>query len=127
MAAVHPPRTVLLVEDQADVRESMADLLEVSGYPVCTAANGREALDLLRSSNADVCLILLDLMMPVMNGWDFAAAVARDPALCSIPIAVLSGGLMRGRPEPPPQAVVSILKPVHVDELLETLALYCTR
>jgi CheY-like chemotaxis protein len=81
---------LLLVEDDAEFRESLADLLRVRGYAVQAAAHGAEALALLRSG-ARPCLILLDLMMPVMDGWDFRRALLQDPDLAKIPVVLLSG------------------------------------
>ncbi|BDG04041.1 response regulator [Anaeromyxobacter oryzae] len=85
------PARILLVEDDLSIRETIAELLAEEGYAVTCAANGAEALDLL-SSDAAPSLILLDLMMPVMDGWAFRSAQRRDPRLASIPVLVLSAG-----------------------------------
>src|SRR5437879_4762765 len=80
---------IVLVEDQDDFRELLAELLVIEGYAVEVAANGREAyLRLKRAPLPD--LILLDLMMPVMNGWGFLNARQSDPALAAIPVILLS-------------------------------------
>ena len=68
-----PGKTILIVEDDSDVRESLAVFLEGEGYSVVEAEHGKEALRCLRSST-DFCLILLDLFMPVMNGWRFVTS-----------------------------------------------------
>jgi CheY-like chemotaxis protein len=81
---------LLVVEDDAEFRESLADLLRIRGYSVRVAAHGEEALALLRSG-ARPCLILLDLMMPVMDGWDFRRALLRDPEVSKIPVVLISG------------------------------------
>lgn len=85
-----PPRArLLLVEDDVDIRETLSDALGWEGYTVEVAAHGRAALDwLAKGTHVDV--ILLDLMMPVMNGWEFRRAQLADPALANIPVVVLS-------------------------------------
>jgi CheY-like chemotaxis protein len=80
---------VLLVEDDASSSEAMRDLLEMSGHTVDCASNGREALDRLHEDPA-YCVILLDVMMPVMNGYEFRDEQLKDPLLASIPVIVLS-------------------------------------
>jgi CheY-like chemotaxis protein len=80
---------ILVVEDNAAARGALAALLGAAGYAVACAANGREALDRLRGPDRP-CLILLDLAMPVMDGWEFRARQRRSPALASIPVVLLS-------------------------------------
>ena len=80
---------ILIVEDDADLREMMAQLLTLEGYRAAAVANGREALEYLRRSKAPD-LILLDLMMPVMDGFEFRREQERDPLLSSVPVVVLS-------------------------------------
>src|SRR5687768_13966257 len=83
------PPTVLIVEDNPEFRASIADLLAESGFTVAAAENGEEALGYLRVSRLPD-LIVLDLMMPVMNGWAFAEELKRDPVLRRIPLVVVS-------------------------------------
>ena len=80
---------ILVVEDDGDVREALVQLLEFEGYRVTSATNGRDAIDQLRAGAAPN-LILLDLMMPVMDGPQFRAAQLGDPGLAAIPVIVLS-------------------------------------
>jgi CheY-like chemotaxis protein len=80
---------VLIVEDNADLRDSMGMLLEAEGYEVTAASNGKEALQYL-SKGLSPCLILLDLMMPIMNGWEFREAQRQEPQLALIPVVLLS-------------------------------------
>jgi CheY-like chemotaxis protein len=80
---------LLVVEDDETIRESLSDLLRDEGAELVTAANGREALDELRVS-APPDLILLDLMMPVMDGWEFRVAQRAEPALARIPLIAMS-------------------------------------
>jgi CheY-like chemotaxis protein len=90
-AAADCERRVLVVDDDASIRETLTDLLGDEGYRVTTATNGAEALSLLRSpGERRPCVILLDLMMPVMNGTEFYAEHQRDPTLAEIPIVVIS-------------------------------------
>jgi PAS domain S-box-containing protein len=81
---------VLVVEDDPDVRTALCEILERVGYQVATAANGAEALEYLHRE-APPFLIMLDLMMPVMDGWAFLSERNRDPDLRSIPVIVVSG------------------------------------
>ena len=114
--------TILVVEDNDDVRDMMAVTLELEGHKVATAANGREALDLLHRG-FHPCLILLVLMMPVMTGWEFRAAVAQDPVLKHIPIVVVSATAGEGVARTAAAAVVA--KPIDVDKLLTVVCEFC--
>ena len=89
MAIAVTPRELLLVEDDRAIRDTLRELLEDEGYRVQWAGNGRDALAQLRAG-LPPRLILLDLMMPVMNGWEFREAQRSDPALARIPVIVLS-------------------------------------
>jgi CheY-like chemotaxis protein len=82
-------RTVLIVDDDYDLRETMRDVLEEEGYLVETASNGQDALDILREG-ASPEVVVLDLMMPVMDGWHFLDELERDSALADIPVVVMS-------------------------------------
>jgi CheY-like chemotaxis protein len=84
-------KTVLIVDDDEDFRVSYREALSVAGYSTAGAADGEEALALLRQ-RADIGLILLDLMMPRMNGWELYEKLARDPALARIPLVVVTAG-----------------------------------
>jgi signal transduction histidine kinase len=81
-------RSVLIVEDDKDILESMASILESSGYRVDTCLNGRDALDRLQQCPVDA--IVLDLMMPVMDGWEFVTAKVADPSIASVPVVAIS-------------------------------------
>lgn len=78
--------SVLIVDDNSTLRESIGELLEMEGYPVLTAGNGKEALEILKTYRPK--LILLDLFMPVMNGWEFSRIQKSDPELSKIPLLV---------------------------------------
>lgn len=85
---------ILVIEDEADLRETLKEFLEVLGFKVETAANGREGLRQL-DETGHPCLILLDLMMPVMNGWEFLEVIKKDQqhVLASIPVVVVSAAV----------------------------------
>src|SRR5438445_696734 len=89
MPAQGAERDVLLVDDDFEICDTLSQLLQDEGYSVATASNGLEALHYLRGATLPR-LILLDLMMPVMNGWQFRHEQQRDPELASIPLVVLS-------------------------------------
>jgi CheY-like chemotaxis protein len=115
-------RRVLLVDDDVDLRESLAEALEEEGYRVLRAANGQEALGLLRSE-APPHVILLDLLMPVMNGWQFCEAKRRDPALVAIPVVALSAAVSRDPASPYFIDVEDfVAKPVALPALVEKIA-----
>lgn len=82
-------KSILVVEDDADIRESIAYLLADEGYDVACAGDGREALTYLHEGHTP-SLILLDMMMPHMDGLAFREAQQQEPALASIPVIVLS-------------------------------------
>ena len=82
-------RRILLIEDDAELREAMQETLALRGHDVVSSSNGRDALREMRLSRPD--LVILDLMMPVMDGWQFRAELKRDPALADVPVVVISG------------------------------------
>jgi CheY-like chemotaxis protein len=110
--------TVLVVEDDFDLCDALVPILEYDGHRVVSAANGREALDRLHEM-APPSLILLDLMMPVMDGEQFRAEQLRDPALASIPVVVLSAHAHAEERAARIGAVACLRKPFDVDVLLE--------
>jgi CheY-like chemotaxis protein len=111
---VAEPKTIVLVEDDDGIRETMASLLEDEGFRVVQAANGEEGLAGLRST-ADACLVLLDLWMPVMNGWQMLEAMRDDPALQRVPVLVISAA---GDLTPPEGASAFLRKPIRLETLL---------
>jgi CheY-like chemotaxis protein len=82
--------TVLVIDDDDDVREGLQSFLEAEGHATEGASNGREALSLLRDQPKPPSLILLDLMMPVMSGWEVLVELDVDPRLREIPVAIMS-------------------------------------
>jgi CheY-like chemotaxis protein len=93
MAAATPPRPshlVLVVEDDSEIRDSLVEILSDTGYVAHGASNGREALQVLHTLPQLPCFILLDLMMPIMDGITFREKQLADPALAHIPVVVIS-------------------------------------
>ncbi len=108
---------ILVVEDDDDIRDSIKELLEEEGYSIETAANGQQALAKIRGKGAPQ-LILLDLMMPVMDGWQFQNQLRQDPDCAQIPVIVISASkFSRQRVE----ADAFIPKPLDAGVLLETI------
>lgn len=114
-------KLVMVVDDDEDILETYAALLESAGYQVLTARNGKVALEQLRSGPRP-SLILLDLMMPVMNGWTFRKELLANPNLASIPVAVFSGDYRALCEEAPPAVEAVFRKPVDLDALMLTIA-----
>jgi CheY-like chemotaxis protein len=116
-----PCRSILIVEDDEGIRETLQYALELEGYQVQTASNGQEGLQRLGQMEPP-CLVLLDLMMPVMNGWEFADALSHNITLATIPIVVVSAYSERAN------AIRSreiIKKPVDLDVLFQTVRKWC--
>jgi len=112
--------TVLVVEDEPELREMMRDALELNGYAVVTAEDGQDALDKIGGIE-HLCLVILDLLMPVMNGWDFVEKLRQDSKLATIPVVVHSSA-----PTAVPAGVQRVLqKPLLFDCLLATAREYC--
>ena len=113
---------VLIVEDDADLRDMMAQLLNLEGFNAATVANGREALEYLHQGDRpDV--ILLDLMMPVMDGWEFRRRQQADPTVSGVPVIVLSA-LDQSRAADV-RADAFLKKPLDFDRLLTLVRNYC--
>lgn len=114
------PTRILLVEDDRSLRDTLADVLLDEGYEVAAAANGREALDRLAASQPD--LILLDLVMPVMDGWAFREEQRKTPELAAIPTVVLSATHPTDGPGLRTLGADAVLsKPVRMERLIGAL------
>jgi CheY-like chemotaxis protein len=116
------PKQILVIEDESAVSKAIQDVLEIQGYEVCVAGNGAEALELLKKSGTLPCLILLDLMMPRMNGWEFLDIQKADPELSKIPVVICSA-YKESATAIKPSAV--IIKPVQRNTLLQTVQSFC--
>ena len=117
-------RSILIVEDDLDIRTNLQDLFEIEGYPVRTAQHGQDGLDVLSGMGEDPGLILLDLMMPVMDGHAFLAELVRRKTAAGKPkppVVIISAS----RATMPEAADGFIRKPPQIDVLLETAEKYC--
>jgi CheY-like chemotaxis protein len=110
---------ILVVDDELDIRELIAEALVLDGYRVRTAPNGKIAVRRARLNRPD--LIVLDLMMPVMSGWEFMEAQQEDRGLASIPVIVVSAALDAQAES----AAMFLRKPFDIDTLLSTVARLC--
>ena len=114
--------TVFVVEDDLDTRDMLGRFLELEGFHVELAANGKQALERL-SAGVHPCVILLDLMMPVMDGWQFRREQVRHRGLAEIPVIVVSAAGKDRLAEIDANAYLS--KPVDLEQLLERVSQYC--
>jgi len=113
---------VLIVEDDDDLREMMAQLLSLEGFQAAAVANGQEALEYLRQGTAPD-LILLDMMMPVMDGWEFRRRQKSDPTMAEVPVIVLSALDQARITDVSAEAILK--KPLDFDRLLQLVRAYC--
>jgi CheY-like chemotaxis protein len=118
-----PP--VLVVEDDREQRETLCAMLELEGFRHAEAANGREALDYLNESRAP-CLVLLDLEMPVMNGWEFRENQLADESLSRIPVVVVTAN-DQGLGKRFPGVEGFLWKPLKFEKLVTFLDRRCSR
>ena len=110
------------MDDDDDIRETLRQVLADEGYAVDTAMNGLEALNQLRGATSPPSLILLDLMMPVLNGFEFQLAKSRDPLLAPIPVIIVSASL-DARARTRAMAPIGVLeKPIRLEALLASVA-----
>jgi CheY-like chemotaxis protein len=116
-------RDILVVDDDADLRETLELLLDDSGYRVTAVASGKAALDRLKAG-AHPSLILLDLMMPEMNGWEFLERAQADAVLDAIPIVIMTARKAADLQPPPSRHVLR--KPFDSRRLLTTIERYAT-
>ena len=114
--------TVLVVEDDVEQREMMCEALELSGYAVVAAKDGKDALSKV-SGIERLCVVILDLVMPQMNGWDFVEQLRKRSEFATVPIIVHTSA-----PGPAPATVARVLKkPFPFDGLLATVREYCAQ
>ena len=121
--AAHHHR-ILVVEDDLELRDALGQLLEAEGYLVEFALDGGEALDRLEVPQPP-CLILLDLMMPRVDGWQFRAAQVRNPRMAAIPVIVCSGAGNVGEKAASLGIPSYLQKPLDPDALLDLVRRYC--
>lgn len=123
MPHVHP--TVLLVDDHDDARDALAQLIRADGYAVDTARNGRDALRVLQ--NVYPCVILLDLMMPEMTGYDFRQAQLADDDLREIPVIVCSSNHDIRERTKEMGAAAYVEKPIEFTRLMGLIRKHCLK
>jgi two-component system, chemotaxis family, chemotaxis protein CheY len=116
------PKLIFVVEDDNFIRSDMAEILEMQDYNVKSFANGREALDSLLASTALPSLIILDLMMPVMNGYEFLTAIDEVDRLKQLAILVVSADRQAKAQLPKNRAKAVLVKPIDLDMFIETVA-----
>lgn len=113
-------RTVLVVDDEIDIRESLRDALKDEGYDVHLASNGQEALDLLPQLPRP-CAVILDILMPVMSGAEAFRTIRATPSLADVPILISTSDPSRA-----PASALVMKKPISLDRLLTMVdALFC--
>jgi CheY-like chemotaxis protein len=115
-------RFILVVDDDRDIREGLCELLEDEGHRTIGAANGQEALEVLKTEGRP-CVILLDIMMPVMDGPTFRAAQLNDPSLSAIPVAVITAGGKDAANGLGAQAL--LIKPLRLEDVLDVVVRFC--
>jgi CheY-like chemotaxis protein len=112
---------VLLIDDDEDARGSLTELLEETGYAVLQADNGSAAWQRLEEVDGRCDVILLDLMMPTMNGWDFRRKQRGDPRFAGIPVLLMSSGAHIASVSAELEAADYLSKPVEIADLREKL------
>jgi CheY-like chemotaxis protein len=113
--------SILVVEDDEDIRNAIVDLLEAEGYQTESAVNGKDALDRL-AHIPKPCLVLLDMMMPIMNGRQFLDAIMKDSLLAPIPVLVVSAIADKSNSV---GSVGFLKKPIDIDVVLNVVSQYC--
>jgi len=109
---------VLVVDDEQGIRELLTELVQMAGCRAVVAANGAEALQVLSAHRP--CLIIVDLLMPVMSGFDLLESLARDPGLTAIPVIILTSA-----PEQAPGGYPLLPKPIDIDALWDLMRGTC--
>jgi CheY-like chemotaxis protein len=117
---VTKPSVVLVVEDEEESRETLRELLELEGFSVRTAVNGREALDALSTDGDSICIVLLDLFMPVMDGWQVIDTLRADGRLASTKVVIITSAAHRA-----PADLPVFEKPLDLDKVMNTVQRLC--
>lgn len=114
---------VLVVDDDIDTRESLGELFELADFEVVTAADGAEAMRILRDTERRLpCVVILDLIMPVLSGNELYGRMQSDSRLCTIPVIVTTSDPSRA-----PSGVLIMKKPIDFQRLLGAVRQYCCR
>ena len=118
---------VLVVDDDNEIRETMIEVLGDKGFEAIGAGDGAEALSLLRDGSDEWCVVLLDLMMPVMDGRTFRAEQLNDPALSKIPVIVVSAITDVAQAANDMAVAAHMTKPIKLAELVQAVEKFCPR
>lgn len=113
---------ILVVEDDRDLRDTLREALELEGYVAVCVENGQAALAYLKSG-ARPCIILLDLMMPVMDGWAFRQEMLKSEELASIPVIVMTAATAARAAAIAARAI--IYKPLHMGRVMDVVQEHC--
>lgn len=115
-------KKVLVIDDDPAIRQTIQDVLEIQGYEVATASDGEEGIKILESMNSSPCMILLDLMMPGMNGWGFLDYQRSHPDFSSVPVIICSAyeASARSISDKP-----VLIKPVKYESLVGAVKAFC--
>jgi CheY-like chemotaxis protein len=119
------PSRILVVDDDRSIRETLRTILQDEGYPVMVAANGREALDRLEASPGPPSLCIVDLVMPILDGWQLCAEFARRPDLVGVPVVVVSANATLKGPPTGLHTLHVMKKPISFERLLAYVEHYC--
>jgi CheY-like chemotaxis protein len=123
ISATNPSsRTILLIEDDRDICEIVAQVLDEEGYETVTVSNGAEGLKRLRSTDTRPFLIVLDLMLPVMDAWQFRSEQAGDAQIADIPVVIFSANPKIAQHAGSLGAAGMIRKPPNLDEFLDVVS-----
>jgi CheY-like chemotaxis protein len=115
-------KQILVVDDDAGIRETLCEALELEGYQVVCLEHGQAALDYLQSA-APPCVVLLDVMMPVMDGRELRRQMLRDPKLAQIPVVIITAG---GTGAASGVAAVDVLyKPLRIETVINSVGRHC--
>jgi CheY-like chemotaxis protein len=121
-AIVRAQEHILVVEDDKDLRDSLCEALELEGYSTVGAENGQAALNYL-GTGARPCVILLDLMMPVMDGWTFRREMMKTESLAAIPVIVMTAATPARTAAIDAQVI--LYKPLHMSKVVGTVQEHC--
>lgn len=120
----HAQHTILVVDDESSIRDLLRDILAFEGHQVHVATNGHQALEQLRGGGRP-CVVLMDLVMPGMNGWELAARIHADPALAEIPLVVIAANPRHADDAARIGAERWLGKPLDLDRLFATVDELC--
>ena len=112
--------TILVVEDEKESRDTLRELLELEGYTVETAVNGREALATLKTAGDKICIMLLDLFMPVMDGWQVIDQLRADGWLGTPQVVIITSAPYRA-----PAGLPVFQKPLDLDKVMSEVQRLC--